>query len=84
MAPKAAAVRPVIFFRAAVGLAFGDALTAQPENVGQQKEEQQKSVFFRDSIKPDRGRIKGPKRRGYQSYFCAEQFGGQQVNENCS
>ncbi len=44
---------PVVFIRTAIR-ALRDALPAQPKHVCKQKEEQQKRVFFRDAIEPDR------------------------------
>ena len=44
--------RPIQKFRLAL-VAFGDALAAQPKNVGQQEKEDQESIFFRDAIEAD-------------------------------
>src|SRR5437870_6359346 len=65
---------PVVRSRVTVGLAFSHTLSAQPEDVRQQKEKKQERVFLGDAIESDGDRIERPERRRQQRDLDAEKL----------
>src|SRR5262245_35214694 len=64
---------PVVLVRTAIST-FGDALPAQPKDVGQQEKENEKSIFFGDTVETYGARIESPQRRRNQSDFNSEEL----------
>ena len=66
---------------AATLAALRDALAAQPEDVGEQEEEDEERVLFGDAVEAYRRGVYRPQRGGDERHLRAEQFGGDEVDQ---